>query len=93
MLLVLYPQQKGCLRHSKATAGDPAQVGVGKESEVRVALVDLRFIVLSLASRPTHVSEFVEYEPDLAGTCDASAPGAGGIWIGHQIQPTIWQLE
>ena len=33
-----------------------------------MALVDLRFIVLSLASRPTHVSELVEYEPDLAGT-------------------------
>ena len=39
-----------------------------KESEVHAALVDLRLNVLSLASRPTHVSEFVEYEPDLAGT-------------------------
>ena len=66
---------------------------MGKASEVRAALVDLRFIVLSLASCPTHVSELVEYEPELAGTCDASAAGAGDIWIGHQIQPTAWRLN
>ena len=35
----------------------------------------------------------MEYEPELAGTCDASAAGAGSIWIGHQIQPTVWRLE
>ena len=64
---------------------------MGKSSEVRAALLDLRFIVLSLASCPTHhVSELVEYEPELVGTCDASAAGAGGIWVGHLIQPTVY---
>ena len=90
----IIPAAKGLFTPlNKATVGDPAQVGVGKESEVRAALVDLRLIVMSLASRPTHVSELVEHEPDLAGTCDASAAGAGGIWVGHGIQPTVWRLE
>ena len=90
----IIPAAKGLFTPlNRAAAGDPAQVGVGRESEVRAALVDLRFIVLSLASRPTDVSELVEYEPDLAGTCDVSAAGAGGVWIGHQIQPTVWRLE
>ena len=91
----IIPAAKGMFRPlNKATVGDSAQVGVGKASEVRAALVDLRFIVLSLASHPTHVSALVEYEPELAGTCDASAAGAGCIsWIGHQIQPTVWRLE
>ena len=72
---------------NKATVGDPAQVGVVKSS------VDLSHIVLTLVSRPAHVLELVEYEPELASTCDASAAGAGGIWIGHQIQSTVWRLE
>ena len=93
MLLALYPQRKGCSRHSTATAGDPAQVGVEKESEFRAALLDLRVIVLSVAARTTHVSELVAHEPELAGTCGASAAGAVGVWVGHQIQPTVWRLE
>ena len=68
----IIPAAKGLFTPlNKATVGDPGQVGVGKSSEVRAALLDLRFIVLSLASCPTHhVSELVEYEPELASTCD-----------------------
>ena len=90
----IIPAAKGMFTPlNNATAGDPAQVGVGKESEVRAALLDLRVIILSLAARPTHVSELVAHEPELAGTCDASAAGAGGVWVGHKIQPTVWRLE
>jgi hypothetical protein len=49
--------------------------------------------MLSLASRPTHISKLVECDPDIAGTCDASSAGAGGIWAGHGIQPSVWRLE
>ena len=36
----------------------------------------------------------MDYEPELVSTCDAaSAAGAGGIWVGYQVQPTVWRLE
>ncbi len=90
----ILPSAKGLFSPlNKATKGDPKQVGLGKSSEVRAALLDLKHLILSLASRPTHVSELVEYEPDVAGTCDASSAGAGGMWIGYGIQPSAWRLE
>jgi hypothetical protein len=78
---------------NKATKGEPKEVGLGKHRETRAALLDLRHIVLSLAHRPTHVSELVEYEPELAGTCDASAAGVGGVWLGYGVRPTVWRVE
>jgi hypothetical protein len=90
----ILPAAKGMFSPlNKATKGEPKEVGLGKQSETRAALLDLRHIILSLASRPTHVSELVEYEPELAGTCDASSAGAGGVWIGHGVQPTVWRIE
>jgi hypothetical protein len=90
----ILPAAKGMFSPlNKATRGDPKEVGVGKHSEVRAALLDLKHIVLSLATRPTHVSELVEHEAEMAGTCDASAAGAGGVWIGYGLQPTVWRLE
>jgi hypothetical protein len=78
---------------NKATKGDPKEVGVGKRSEARAALINLRHLIMTLSARPTHVSELVEYDPELAGTCDASSAGAGGVWIGYNVQPTVWRLE
>jgi hypothetical protein len=90
----ILPAAKGLFSPlNKATKGEPKEVGLGKHSEARAALLDLKHIVLSLASRPTHVSELVEYEPELAGTCDASAHGAGGVWLGYGVQPTVWRVE
>jgi hypothetical protein len=90
----ILPAAKGLFSPlNKATKGDPKEVGLGKHSEVRAALLDLRHLVLTLGSRPTHVAELVEYEPELAGTCDASATGAGGVWVGYGIQPTVWRTE
>ena len=68
------------LLNKKATIGGQSQVGGGKTSKVRAALLDLRHIVLTLASHPTHVSELVEYEPELAGT-------------GYNVQPAVWRIE
>jgi hypothetical protein len=78
---------------NKATKGDPKEVGLGKHSEVRAALLDIRHLVLALAIRPIHVSELVEYEPEMTGTCDASALGAGGVWVGFGFQPMVWRME
>ena len=74
---------------NKTTIGDPSQVGVEKTSEVRAALLDLRHIVLTLASRPTHASKLVEYKPELAGTCDMPLllePGESGSAIQYNQQ-------
>jgi hypothetical protein len=77
---------------NKAAKGDPKEVGIGKKSEVRAALIHLKHIILALASRPAHASELVEHDSELAGTSDASASGAGGIWVGHDVQPTAWRV-
>ena len=90
----MLPAAKGMFSPlNKATKNDPKQVGVGKHSEVRAALLDLRRVILTLSSCPTHVSKLVEFDPELAGTCDASAAGAGGVWVGYQVQPTAWRME
>jgi hypothetical protein len=57
--------RKVCSPHS-----NPKQVGLDKSSEVQAALLDLKHLILSLASRPTHVSELVKHEPIVAGACD-----------------------
>jgi hypothetical protein len=89
----ILPAAKGMFSPlNKATRGDPSQIGLGANSEVRAALLDLRHIILSLASRPTHASELVEHEPEMAGTCDASADGAGGVWLGCGTTPVVWRL-
>jgi hypothetical protein len=90
----ILPAAKGLFSPlNKATKGDPKEIGLGKHSKVRAALLDLRYLIFTLASRPTHVSELVEYEPEMAGTCDASATGAGGIWVGYGVQPKVWCVE
>jgi hypothetical protein len=90
----IIPAAKGMFSPlNKATRGEPSRVGLGANSEVRAALLDLKHIILSLASRPTHVSELVEHEPQMAGTCDASSEGAGGLWIGYGAKPAVWRLE
>jgi hypothetical protein len=85
----MLPAAKGMFSAlNKATRGDPPQVGLGKSSEAQVALTDLKHLLLAPAARPTHVSELVEYEPEIAGTCDAPAAGAGGVWVDtmHSLQ-------
>jgi hypothetical protein len=68
-------------------------IGAGKHSELRRALADLRQIIMSLGVRPTHVDELVQLTPKAAGTCGASAEGAGGVWLGTAFPPTVWQIK
>ncbi len=68
-------------------------IGLGKHSELRTALADLRQILRSLGARETHVSELVQLTPQAAGTCDAAAEGAGGVWLGAHFNPTVWRIK
>jgi hypothetical protein len=77
----------------KAMRGAPKMIGLGKHSELRTALADLRQIIHSLGARETHVNELVQLTPQAAGTCDAAAEGAGGVWLGAQFQPTVWRIK
>jgi hypothetical protein len=92
----ILPASKGIFTPlNAALRGDPKIVGLGQNSDVRHALLDLKALVVSLAGRPTHVSELVLYEPSAIGTVDASSFGAGGIWLCKWglFPPTVWRLE
>jgi hypothetical protein len=76
----------------KAMKGSPKMVGLGKDSEARLTMADLRTLIHSLATRPTHVYELVRRTHSAAGTADASSEGAGGIWFGDVFPPTVWRV-
>jgi hypothetical protein len=68
-------------------------VGLGKESEVRAALMDLRAMIKSIALRPTHVFELVERSPSFIGMVDASSTGVGGIWMLPNWPPIVYRHQ
>ncbi len=57
--------------------------------------LDIAAIIQELASRPTHVNEFVQKELDYIGYCDASAFGAGGGWFEgtQRLRPVVWRIQ
>jgi hypothetical protein len=90
----ILPAAKGLMTPLyKAMRGTPKMIGLGKHSELRTALADLRQILRSLGARETHVSELVQLTPQAAGTCDAAAEGAGGVWLGAHFNPTVWRIK
>jgi len=78
-----------------ALKGLPDSVGLGKNSEVRHALLDVANVIKDLAVRPTHVTELVQQGLDYAGYCDASAFGAGGVWFGSgtALLASVWRIQ
>jgi len=80
---------------NKALHGDPTFVGLGKDSESRAALLDMRVLILNLADRPTHVHELVPGDDHFVGYCDACATGAGGVWFSGSlhIPPLVWRVQ
>jgi hypothetical protein len=89
----ILPSAKGIFTPiNNSLSGNPKEIGLGTTSEVRSALLDLGALVRDLAKRPTHVCELVPDSPRYAGTSDAAAQGAGGVWFGPDIPPTVWRL-
>lgn len=72
----------------------PRYIGLGKQSEVREALLDLTVLLKLLSRRPTHVKELVPDMPKFAGYHDAAAEGAGGVWFSLEqvMNPLVWHL-
>jgi hypothetical protein len=80
---------------NRALRGEPQVIGLGKTSEVRAAFLDLAHMVANLATRPTHVKELVPGDDHYTGYCDACAAGAGGVWLGGDVnlRPIVWRVQ
>jgi hypothetical protein len=78
---------------NNAMKGDPMLIGLGKHSEVQVALEDLVSLLRLLGSCPTHVRELVPDMPHYVGYHDAAAEGAGGVWflLINDMPPLVWR--
>jgi hypothetical protein len=93
---LIMPGTKGLFSPiNKALQGDPAFIGLGKDSEVRAAFLDLAVLVGDLGTRATHVKELVPGDDHYVGYCDACATGAGGIWMSGEagIRPIVWRVN
>jgi hypothetical protein len=93
---LIMPSTKGMFSPiNKALRGEPAFIGLGKDSEVRAALLDLAVLVSDLSKRPTHVKELVPGDDHYAGYCDACATGAGGVWMSGEagLRPIVWRVH
>jgi hypothetical protein len=77
----------------QAQRNKPKLVGIGQHSALRQALQDLPTLIMDLTRRPTHVNEIVPHPPSVAGCCDASLDGAGGVIFSHEFDPVVWRLE
>ncbi len=92
---LIMPSTKGLFSPiNKALKGDPATIGLGRDSEVRAALLDLATMVKALGDRPTHVKELVPADDHYVGYCDACAAGAGGVWFSGDLHldPVVWRV-
>jgi hypothetical protein len=93
---LIMPSTKGLFSPiNKALQGEPKTIGLGKNSEVRAALLDLATMVKALGARPTHVKELVPDDDHYVGYCDACAAGAGGVWFSGDLHmdPIVWRVE
>ena len=92
---LIMPGTKGMFSPiNKALKGEPSMIGLGKESEVRAALLDLAVLVQDLCKRPTHVKELIPGDDHYTGYCDACATGAGGVWLSGEagLRPIVWRV-
>ena len=74
----------------------PYTISLSITDNARAALLDLRQLIITLAARPTHVSEILPTPvPEYIGYCDARAFDAGGVWLSGQcpLPETAWQLQ
>ena len=64
--------------------------------EIKQCLMDWKFMIQLIESRPTSVLELVPEQPWFIGYTDASGTGAGGVWTDgtKQLQqPIVWRCK
>ena len=74
----------------------PPQVGLGSRSELRELLQHFQMLLHDLQDNPTPIYVLVPPPlPHVYGYTDASAAGAGGVWLPctHFIAPIVWRLQ
>jgi hypothetical protein len=78
-----------------AMRGNPKIIGLGENSEVRVALEDIISLLRILSLRPTHMRELVPDMPHYVEYHNAAAEGAGGVWflLVDDMPPQVWRTE
>jgi hypothetical protein len=78
-----------------ALKGTPDSIGLGRQGEVRHALLDVAAVIRDLSRRPTHITELTQQPLHYIGYCDASAFGAGGVWFGakNPLSPIVWRVQ
>lgn len=70
-------------------------IGLGRASEVREVLTDLRALLELAHQRPTHISELVPTDlPHAYAMMDASGVGLGGVMLPctKWLPPSVWRL-
>jgi hypothetical protein len=80
---------------NNALKGLPPFIGLSREGQIRITLINITGVIRDLASRPTHVNKLVQGLLDYIGYCDASAWGAGGVWFGgcKILHPVVWRVQ
>jgi hypothetical protein len=62
--------------------------------QLRDTAADFRFLVDSVATRPTRLQELVPTAPSDIGACDACQVGMGGVWFDALVPtaaPVVWR--
>ena len=71
-------------------------VGLGRKSQLRETLADLREHVVLTGEQPSHITELVPPDlPHYYGTVDASGVGLGGVLLPctEWLPPLVWRVE
>jgi hypothetical protein len=79
-----------------STGRPPPQVGLGKKSDVRRALITSQQMLNLMVEQPSHISEIVPPNlPHYYGYVDYAACGMGGTLLPctRWVQPTVWRVK
>ena len=71
-------------------------IGLGRKSQLRETLADLREHLIWTGTQPSHITELVPPDlPHYYGTVDASGTGLGGVLLPctRWLDPIVWRLE
>jgi hypothetical protein len=91
------PSTKGMfLPINKALKKKPTCIGLGNDSEISAALLDLAVLVGNLSTQATQVKQLVPDVHHCIGYCDTCTTVAGGIWMSGEaasLRPIVWQVN